>query len=433
MSTPSRSRIRLAAAAALAIILFVPSPVRAAGFSVYEQGGRAMGFAGAYTALSLDPSAIFYNPAGVAFLKQKQIYFGATLVKPWSDFTGVNPFPGTSVSESSSVSVIPVPTLYYTQPFSQRVVFGLGLNAPFGLRTQWANPATYSGRYISESADVKTIAIVPTVAFKLADRFSLAASLNVMFSKVQLVRRVPSVNPFTQTVVDIAQVTLDSNWDVGFGLNLGLLAKPTDNFSVGVAYRSKVRVDYGGSATFDQISTGNAQLNALVALQLPSGAQPLTTSIDFPASVPMGVAYQWENWTLAVDAVWFQWSTFSTIDLTFTSLPSRNETIVEDYSNSWQFRVGIERKLNRAWTVRGGYFYDQSPAPAASVSPILPDADRNGVAAGATWKSGRLWIDMGTWYLFFKTRSTEGVNRDNYNGNYSSSALMFAVSFGYSF
>ena len=432
MPTPSRSRIRLAAAAALSIIL-VPARARAAGFSVYEQGGRAMGFSGAYTALASDPSAIFYNPAGVAFLKQKQIYFGATLVKPWSDFTGVNPFPGANVSESGSVSVVPVPTLYYTQPFSQRVVFGIGIDKPFGLRTQWANPDTYSGRYISESADLKTISLAPTVAFKLADRFSLAAGLNVMFSKVQLVRRVPSVNPFTQKVVDIAQVTLDSNWDAGFGVNLGLLAKPTDNFSVGVAYRSKVTVDYGGSATFDQISTGKAQLNALVALQLPSGAQALTTSIDFPASVSMGAAYQWEDWTVAADAVWFQWSSFSSIKLTFTSRPEFNQTIPEGYSDSWQFRVGLQRRLNRSWTVRGGYHYDQSPAPTASVSPILPDADRNGVAAGATWKSGSLWIDIGTWYLLFKSRSTEGVNYDHYNGTYSNSALTFGVSFGYSF
>ena len=35
-----------------------------------------MGFAGAYVAQAADPSAIFYNAAGIGFLKGKQLYVG---------------------------------------------------------------------------------------------------------------------------------------------------------------------------------------------------------------------------------------------------------------------------------------------------------------------------------------------------------------------
>src|SRR3954468_18436381 len=86
------------AALAVACVL-APGPAHAAGFAIFEQGARAMGFAGAYTAQASDPSAIFHNAAGVAFLKGKQIYFGGTFIHPSSSFTGDDPFPGASITE----------------------------------------------------------------------------------------------------------------------------------------------------------------------------------------------------------------------------------------------------------------------------------------------------------------------------------------------
>lgn len=432
MSHSWRKRVGPAGNAVLGLLL-VPSLASAAGFSIFEQGGRAMGFSGAYTALAQDPSAIFYNAAGIAFLRDEQIYFGGTLVKPWSDFTGVNPFPGEGVRETGDVSLLPVPAAYYTRPFSERIVLGLGVDAPFGLRTQWANPDSFTGRYISVKADLRSLSLNPTFAIKLADRFAVGAGLDVRFSKVELVRRVPSVDPFTLKVVDIAELTLESGWASGFGFNVGLLAKPTDSLSLGATYRHKVRLDYEGDARFAQILTGNAQFDALVSASLPSGAQALTTSVEFPAIATGGAAYSWRDWTLAADVVWFQWSTFDRLQIAFSERPDLNEVIPELYDDSWQFRVGLERRLNDSWTVRGGYHYDQSPTPPASVSPLLPDASRHGAALGATWKRGRFWIDAGSWYLLFQDRSTEGLNRDRYDGTYSNSALTFGVSFGYRF
>src|SRR5262245_62872371 len=184
------------------------APVHAAGFAIFEQGARGMGFAGAYTAQANDPSAIFHNAAGIAFLKGKQIYLGGTLVSPSSDFVGANPFPGAGVTETSAAGNIGVPSLYYTQEFSENVVVGLGVFSPFGLKTEWANPDTYSGRFLSQRAELKSIAINPTIAFKLEDRFSIGIGLDWRLSKIELNRHFPSVDPFTQQVVDVADVTL---------------------------------------------------------------------------------------------------------------------------------------------------------------------------------------------------------------------------------
>ena len=423
----------LAATLAASVLALVPASASAAGFAIFEQGARGMGFAGAFTAQANDPSAIFHNAAGIGFLKGKQLYLGGTLIRPTSDFTGANPFPGAGVTEKGDVGLLVPPSAYYTQRFSDTLVLGVGFFTPFGLKTQWAEPDRYTGRYISQLAELKGFSLNPTLAYKLADRLSVGVGVDVRFSSVTLQRRVPFVNPFTQKVVDVAEVRLESNTNTGVGFNLGLLAKPSESFSIGVAYRHKVKVDYDGSATFTKLSTGNAQVDALVAGALPAGGVGLTTGIEFPGLLSGGIAYTWNDWTIEGDVNWYQWSTFDQIDLTFEGLPNLDRTIVEDYKSSMQYRVGLERRLNDRWLVRGGYFFDESPAPVESVSPLLPDASRHGICLGGTWQSGRVRVDAGSWYVISKERSTEGMSRDRYDGTYKSKAVTFGLSLGYTF
>jgi long-chain fatty acid transport protein len=392
-----------------------------------------MGFAGAFTAQANDPSAIFHNAAGIAFLKGKQFYFGGTLIHPSTTFTGADPFPGASVTEKGDTSLLVPPAAYYTQPFSERIVFGIGLHTPFGLTTSWASPDTFSGRFVSQKAELKGFSINPTLGYKLADRFALGVGLDVRLSSVSLQRRVPVVNPFTQRVIDGASVDLSSNTDVGFGFNVGALAKISESLSAGVHYRHQVKSSYNGTANFTQIGTGNAQLDTALTARLPQGSQALTTEIVFPGIFMGGVAYTTGDWTFEADLDWYQWSKFSRLNLVFTDRPDLTQAIVENYKNSWQYRMGLERRLNETWAVRGGYFFDQSPAPAESISPLLPDADRNGFALGGSWKSGRFHADAAMWVLLSPARSTEGVSRDSYDGTYKSHAVTLGIFLGYSF
>ena len=425
--------LRWSAAAAAALLLLAAHRSEAAGFAIFEQGARGMGFAGAYTAQAADGSAIFHNAAGIAFLKDRQLYIGGTLIRPSAAFTGAEPFPGPTVAEKGDVGLLVPPSAYYTHPFSERVAFGVGLHTPFGLETKWADPDNYSGRFISTRAALKGFSVNPTIAFKLEDRLAVGVGLDVRFSSLQLDRRVPVVNPFTQRIVDGAAVHLKSDTNTGFGFNVGVLAKPSETLSIGASYRHKVKVDYSGEATFEPLSTGNSDLDLRVRASLPSGALPLATSIEFPGFASFGFAKTFGDWTFEADVNWYQWNTFESLRLTFETDPRLNETIEEDYSNSFQYRFGLERVLNDSWAMRGGYFFDETPSPAASMSPILPDSNRHGFCLGGSWTSGTVRLDAAAWYVRAAERSTEGANRDSYNGTYKSHALTLGVSLGYSF
>jgi long-chain fatty acid transport protein len=420
--------------AALALAVWIPSaPARAAGFAIFEQGARGMGFAGAFTAQANDPSAIFHNAAGIAFLKGHQLYLGATFIHPSSTFTGADPFPGATVTEKGDVGVLVPPALYYTHQFTERMVLGLGVHTPFGLTTTWASPDTFSGRFLSQKAELKDFSINPTIAYKLADRLAIGGGPDIRVSWVSLKRRVAVINPFTQKVADAASVQLDSDKKVSVGFNVGLLAKISDTLSAGVHYRHKVNTGYTGAATFTQVPTGNTQFDTLLTARLPSGSQAVTTGIDFPAIVTSGVAWAPGDWTFEADVDWYQWSTFNRLRISFTDRPELSEDVVEDYVNRFQYRFGLERRMGERYAVRGGYFFDQSPAPAASISPLLPDADRHGFALGGTWKSGQFHVDAAAWFLLSPSRSTDGEQRDQYNGTYKSHAVTLGIFLGYSF
>jgi long-chain fatty acid transport protein len=416
------------------VLMLTPASAGAAGFAIFEQGARGMGFAGAYTAQTKDASALFHNAAGIAFLKGNQLLVGGTLIAPSTDFTGASPFPGASVTEKGDAGIVVPPTLDFTHQLSSRLAVGLGVHVPYGLRTRWANrDTTYTGRFLSKSAQIQGFSINPTIAYKLADRLAVGAGFDFRLASVHLQKNAGIINPFTQKVEDVAAIDLTSDTNTGMGFNVGLLAKPTENFAVGVAYRHKVKIDFTGSADFTLIPTGNTQIDGVVKLSLPSGAEPVTSQIEFPSLVSVGASYERGNWTFAGQIDFHQWSSFDQLPVTFERWPSLSQVIPEDYKNTMIFRVGMERVMGEHWALRGGYFYDQTPSPAASVSPLLPDADRHGIAAGFTYQRGRFHVDVANWYLIFKKRSTEGQNRDNYNGTYESAAELFAVTLGFRF
>lgn len=403
----------------------------AAGFALYDQSARGVGMGGAFTAQASDPSALFYNAAGIAFQRERQLSLGTSLFTLSTDFTGADPFPGAGREEHLDIAV-PVPFGYYVHPANDRVVLGLGVFAPFGLKTEW-NDADFSGRFISRLARLDAIAVNPTVGYRVSDRLAIGGGVDVRITSVRLERDVPFAHPFTGEILDVATARLESDTAVDAGFNVGLLLRPTSALSLGAAYRHRVTAEFTGEGSFVQRPTGDATIDAVVRSVLPAQAVPLRTDIAFPGIVSVGAAYRRGGVTVEADVNWYQWSTFERLTLDFEGRDDLDQTIRQEYENSLQYRFGVERVLGPAWAVRAGYYYDASPAPAASVSPILPDPDRHGLALGSSWTRGRVRLDGVIGYVVGRDRSTEGVNRDGFDGTYRSTGLTLSAFLGYVF
>lgn len=416
------------------------------------QGARASGMGLAFTAVADDPTAIFYNPAGLGWMTRLEGSLGASLLSRTSGgIDGANPYPGAGRNERYQKQSFFLPNAYGVVPLMKNVTFGIGTFAPYGLGLRWQNPevftgtpgsspvngaASFSGRFISQNAVIKSLDVNPVVAVRLLPEVAFAVGADLRYSKIMLERNSAAVNPFTNSIVDIAHARLDSDLLVnhGWGWNAGILVKPTDMFSFGVAYRSMVKMDYKLDATFTQRPTGNAQLDAGVAAQLPP-AQKAATVIKFPASLNIGAAVSLldSRLTISGEADWTEWSSFRSLDVVFATTPALNIHRLNLWTNSWAYRGGIQYKVTKQFAVRAGYYYDKTPQPAADAGPILSDNNRNVYTFGFGYNTERWGVDVGDLYIKFKDRRTPAANTDKFYGTYKEAANVGSINFRLAF
>ncbi len=414
--------------------LAAAAPAGAAGFSIFEHGTKAMGMAGAFTAQADDPSALFHNAGGVAFFEQTSYAAGVTYIRSTeAEFEGAPPFPGFGVKEEQeTLSEFP-PHFYWIKPLSQTWKFGIGLNAPFGLTTEWQNPSRFSGRFLSAKAALRAFDINPTLGWRVNPDFGIGFGAIARLSDVELNRFVPTINPFTQQVVDVALLELESDFNEGYGWNVGILHRWNNSFSWGLSYRSKIDVDYeDGEARLSQISTGIPAFDQAVRGQLPfDRALDASTTIDFPDTASLGLAFALSpNLLLETDFNWTGWSSFERVDIDFTNDDLPDATIPESWEDTNHYRAGLRWTLSPKTQLRFGYVFDETPQPEPAVSPLLPDADRHGFTFG--WGRTGAWdYDFAVMYLPFdereRGRNFEGEEENTFFGTYNTTAWLFGL------
>lgn len=426
-----RTRLALAAAG----LVLAAAPAFGAGFGIFEQGSKAMGMAGAFTAQADDPSALFHNPGGLAFQKERDFAVGFTWITGEGTFDGAAPFPGTGVSaDQESLSEFP-PHLYWVEPINNKVTFGLGINSPFGLTTEWPN--SFVGRFVSKKAALRTIDVNPTIAYQVTPNVGIAVGAIARFSDVELVQHVATLNPYTLTQADVGTLTLDSPFETGYGFSLGLLHKVNNSFSWGLSYRSKVSVDYSGDGKLTQNFTGTP-FDPVVATVLPFGESiPVETGIDFPDQASLGLAFALtRNLLLETDFNWTGWSSFDTLKIDFTRDQLPDATRPQKWDDVYNYRLGLRWNLASGNQMRFGYVYDETPQPEAGVSPLLPDADRNGLTIGYGWNGAKSSFDVALMYLHFDERTRAenfpGEGPDStFFGTYQNKAWLLGLTYGF--
>jgi long-chain fatty acid transport protein len=417
-----KSRVVLLSALA-ACLLLAPANSFGAGFALFEHGARAVALGGAFGATADDPTALYFNPAGIAF--QKAGYAaGVYFITESATFDGANPYPGEGYSVDMKSQIFYPIHLYYTNQITNNLSWGIGIFNPFGLGTWW--PDDYAGKYLTKRVDLKVFDFNPNLAYKFSEGFAVAVGVDYFYSNLNLTRSISSqaVNPYTQQVSEIGQVHLYTDYQGGWGWNAAFLGKLGGGVSFGASYRSNVKINYKGNASFIQFPTGYPDFDAIVASQIPFGQEPTgETTIDYPWEGRLALAWHGEKWGAEFDYVRMGWSSFEELPITLPDYPLLSSVRYEGYQDSNTYRLGVEYKHSPDIWWQFGALYDKTPVPVESVSPLLPDADRKGLSIGATIAlSPKTQLEIGYLYLKFSDRSTEGVNPDGYEGMYKTSA-----------
>lgn len=339
------------------ILLIFNSRTLAAGFIVNSQGAKAAAQGDAFTAQADDPSAIYYNPAGLAQLQGTQISAGVYAVFPDFQFQGISDH-----QQMNDPSYIPH---FYgaTDLGLANWRFGLGINDVFGLNEDWGDTGPLS-RFVT-NADLSILSIAPTVSYRVDEHLSLGFGLNVYAGDVELNNKIP----FPGSTDSSIRV---KGSDTAVGFTAGTLWSINPRHSIGLVYRSPFEMNFDGSSKIYR------------AGQSPIGPSDTRERLDLPQIVTAGYAYRpTERLTLEFDVQWTNWDTLNQAAITsndpiFSSLPP----IRFEYHDSFAYRLGVQYQLDPAWAIRGGYIYSESSTPDKTFSPLVVDLNSHIFTAG---------------------------------------------------
>jgi long-chain fatty acid transport protein len=419
------------------------SLVRGAGFLIYEHGAAAMAMGGAFVAIANNPSAVFHNPAGIAWLDGTQVSVGTTMIIPKESLT--LPYaPLISAAYKTSYDGVEQKfypsTAYITHKISKRIVAGFGFFSPYGLGTEWPNTATapFPLRYLSVKDDMKSYVFNPVIAFKVSDNFSLGIGAFYVRSTIgfDLVQAV-DLRAYGGSIYDVP-TSITNGEGNGWGWNAGALFK-WEKISIGLNFRSGFKIDFTGDLTLNSANVPTA----LKALVPPGGS--VATSFNFPNIFCAGVAFNLTpKLLLSADANYIFWNSYDKFAITIdfpAPYPDQVQTFTENWDISFLFRAGLQYQLIKNLALRGGFLYDQTPQPVNTMDPILPDADRKAFTVGLGYKISKFVIDVAYQYEVFSDRTSPNryitayqvAGRNLGEGTYSSKAQLLGVSVGFVF
>lgn len=427
-----------------ALILVVFSgAASASGFQLLEQ--NASGLANAYAgsaAVADNASTIYFNPAGMTQLQAREVSGGLSVVKPSFSFdnkgSSVGALTGTGDGGDAGGWAF-IPNGYLSWALSKDLYIGVGVGAPFGLKTEYDNP--WVGAAQSIKFDIKTYNINPSIAYRVNDTVSLGAG--VSWQKIEAeYRRNTSVSPLGAHTFSTMNVD-----DTAWGWNLGALFTLSPSTKVGVSYRSEMKYHTDGNIkiTSDGTAAGNAGRAATIAA---GGASDVKADLTLPDTFIMSVTQKLsDKWEMLGDVSWTGWSSIRKVNIIRTSGVANGSTaqiLDADFQDTWRVALGANYQYNDAWKLKFGLAYDQTPVEGASTRlTSMPDNDRVWFSFGTQWtpdKASRL--DLGVSYIYVqdsKINNNQTVpvpaapSRGLVAGDYNASIWLLGAQYSMSF
>ncbi len=440
------------------------------GTRIPNQNAEAIARGDAFTATADDPSAIYYNPAGLMQLDGFNVeggFYGFSIDEEYRPLHGEEGAHASTAHEP----VQGVPQLYMSyHPKDQVYSFGFGIYCPFGLKSEWPDDASF--RQAGLDGSLEYIAFTPEFAIRITRTLSAGIGVSANYIDAQLRQGLTS---------EPGNYFGFKGDGLSVGGNAGILWQPTERQSIGFSYHSPVSGDLSGhtqeglnSSEKSAAAAGNAQIAAgrqkldegiayINSLPIPASekeqliaqatagyeaqlaAAGVPSSGSFPTSFPtlearatlkfpqyavLGYSFRpTPDWNIEADIDWTDWDSLQTVSVHQSD--GATVKIPFNWTNSFIYELGGTRKLSAGFRISAGYIYSESSVPSASFSPVIPDGPLHvfSVGMGRAW--GRYNADLAYQLAYGPTRTI--VNNKVSDGNYSFLSNAVSLSFGIKF
>jgi long-chain fatty acid transport protein len=440
--------------------LFAPASVSAEAFRVLDHGAAAAGQGAAFAAQADDPSAVYYNPAGMTQLPGYQLMLGTNLVSSKTKFTGTD---GQTVETDNGTVAIPPPSHFYLTASLENlglrplrdVTVGLGVTSPFGLLIEYPNSGPLAT--IITSAALPLIDIKPTLAYRVADWLSIGAGIDIYTFSSAIgdghaeLKRIAGADlaPFG---IPAGSVLETNGTDTAVGFNASVLVTPLRHpvtrkplLNIGLVYRSGTTLDLSGKFLVNDRSVADADISLKLPWVLTGGV----------AGWP--VRDERREWKVEVDVDYVDWSRFNNLDVHLSNgvtLP-----FPRNWGTGYVVMVGTEYRWLQldampGWelSARAGYFHSSTPVPDRTFEPAVPDADYNAFSIGAGFqcqsparllgfipcprrndRRGFIAVDLAYQILLLDSRQISNNNDRRLNGTWDTTTHVGSLSLRVSF
>ena len=444
MTTPYQ-RTRIATAVTGIVLALSAGHASGAAFALAEQAVMGLGnaFAGA-AATAEDSNTVWFNPAGIARLYFPQVEAAMHIVTPSAKFNNQNSRPalgqqlGGTGGDAGSTAV--VPNVYGTLPINDEWHVGIGVNVPFGLKTEYDDG--WLGRFQALKSEIRTVNINPAIGWRATKDLWFGVGASYQYLKATLTQNVnytgalaqgygqaaaagvippESVLPLIGATSGLESFLSQSADDYSWGWNVGAMYSFNGDANndpgasrIGIAYRSKIKYNLSGTAAFTNptpptLSGALAPFNPVVQgiSATINQTRLFTGGINIDLTLPdmASLSYYWkvnDKWDLLADVTWTGWSTIQQIAINRTTGDLLG-ALPENFKDTWRVSGGVNYQYNEKIVLRAGVAWDQSPVNSTDLSPRLPDGDRTWLMGGARWKySQAINFDIAGGYIWIK-------------------------------
>lgn len=401
----------------LLVSAIAASTLMASGYKIPEQSLNSTALAGAYVSNASSADAAYYNPANMAFMssdKHLELNMMYIHLDP-VDFKG-SVFAQPEHNAQTASEDFAIPQIYLVSaPIGEDedVRIGLSVNAPGGLSKRW--PEGIEAK-MAEEFTLKVIEANPTLSYRFADNFAVAAGIRFVYSE----GIIKGGDKGTPKRLDMT----GSSWDLGY--NLALSYKPFDIWGTAITYRSNVNLTEEGGQSVIHPQYGPLTVPATVSVPLPA-TFTFATDLDITDSTNIEFVYERAFW-----------SAYDELDIRVMdqSINPTGKATPKNWKDTNTFRLGLTQGIGESFDLMLGFAYDETPIPDETLGFELPDSNALVGSLGGRWAVSES-VDLGAAVLYDKKDDrtiSEADNNNRIDGTFSgSSALIVSVGLGYKF
>lgn len=378
------------------------------GFRVELTDAEALAKGDAFVGEADNPSAVYFNPAGITQLKgENHISVGGAVLAPSAQHTSFSGVETQMVRQNFYI-----PNLFMVTDFNtEKWAFGVGGTSNWGTATDFSDDSF--SRYVATQSDLRMIDSMITAAYMANEQWSFALSANNVYSTVNKSKKLLQTGGADG---DFQLKATDQSW----GYRVAAHYKMNDQHRFGLMYRSPIQLKYRGKAFLHGLNNSGSNYAGIFGSD--HFETNFSSELQLPQSVVLGYSYKPNTkWTFNIDTEWMDWSSVEQEWVEYTEVLSTNQAVVlntgnpvdRDWNDVFSVALGAEYALTDHFRLRGGAYYHNSPIPDANIDSSLPDANKLGATTGFGLDiTDDLTIDLAYSALFY-----ENFTLDNAVGN----------------